>query len=199
MLMKRMFDFIVALVGILILLPLLPLIALMIAADTPGGIIFKQNRVGKNRRIFHLYKFRTMHINAERSGQLTIGHHDSRITTTGYWLRKYKLDELPQLFNVLIGDMSFVGPRPEVEKYVNNYSSEQLHVLDVRPGLTDCSSLDFFNENALLATAQQPEEYYMDKILPMKISQSLTYINQRSFTKDLRVIFMTIKRCLLNR
>jgi len=194
-----MFDFTVALTGILILLPLLPLIALIIAADTPGGIFFKQNRVGKNRRIFPLYKFRTMYIDSERSGQLTVGHHDNRITRTGYWLRKYKLDELPQLFNILMGDMSFVGPRPEVEKYVNNYSAEQLRVLDVRPGLTDWSSLDFFNESALLATARQPEKYYINNILPLKISRSLVYIDQRSFTKDLRVIFITIKRCLLNR
>lgn len=199
MLLKRVFDFTVALIGILILLPLLPVIALMIVVDSPGGIFFKQNRVGKNRRVFHLYKFRTMHINAERSGQLTVGQHDNRITRTGYWLRKYKLDELPQLFNILMGDMSFVGPRPEVEKYVNNYSSEQLRVLNVRPGLTDWSSLDFFNESALLATAQQPEKYYISKILPLKISKSLTYIDQRSFTKDLRIIFLTIKRCLLNR
>lgn len=199
MLLKRAFDFTIALVGILILLPLLPAIALMIVADTPGGIFFKQNRVGKNRRVFLLYKFRTMHIDAERLGQLTVGHNDNRITSTGYWLRKYKLDELPQLFNILIGDMSFVGPRPEVEKYVNNYSSDQLRVFDVRPGLTDWSSLDFFNESALLATARHPERYYINKILPRKISQSLLYIDQRSFTKDLRVIFMTIKRCLLNR
>jgi len=194
-----MFDFIVALVGILILLPLLPAIALLIVADTPGGVFFKQNRVGRNRRIFPLYKFRTMYSNAERSGQLTVGHHDNRITRTGYWLRKYKLDELPQLFNILMGNMSFVGPRPEVEKYVNNYSAEQLRVLNVKPGLTDYSSLDFFNESSLLATATQPEKYYIDKILPMKISRSLNYIDQRSFTKDLRVIFITIKRCLLNR
>ncbi|MGN6179866.1 MAG: sugar transferase [Mucilaginibacter sp.] len=199
MLLKRVFDFTVALMGIVILLPLLPVIALIIVADTPGGVFFKQNRVGKNRRVFLLYKFRTMYVNAERSGQLTVGHHDNRITATGYWLRKYKLDELPQLFNILVGDMSFVGPRPEVEKYVNNYSSEQLRVLDVRPGLTDWSSLEFFNESALLATSQQPEKYYINKILPMKISRSLVYINQRSFTKDLRVIFITIKRCLLNR
>lgn len=194
-----MFDFIAALAGILILLPLLPAIALLIVADTPGGVFFKQNRVGRNRRIFPLYKFRTMYSNAERSGQLTVGHHDNRITRTGYWLRKYKLDELPQLFNILMGDMSFVGPRPEVEKYVNNYSAEQLRVLNVKPGLTDYSSLDFFNESSLLATATQPEKYYIDKILPMKISRSLNYIDQRSFTKDLRVIFITIKRCLLNR
>lgn len=199
MLMKRMFDFTAALIGILVLLPLLPIIALIISIDTPGGIFFRQYRVGKNRRLFLLYKFRTMYVNAERAGQLTIGQHDYRITAVGYWLRKYKLDELPQLFNILIGDMSFVGPRPEVEKYVNIYSCEQLRVFDVRPGLTDWSSLDFFDENALLAASAQPEKCYINEILPIKITRSLLYIDQRSFTKDLRVIFLTMKRCLLNR
>lgn len=198
MLLKRIFDFTAALCCILILLPLLPVIAVLIAIDSPGGIFFKQTRVGQNKRLFHIYKFRTMRVDAEKCGQLTIGQHDSRVTATGFWLRKYKIDELPQLFNVLIGDMSLVGPRPEVEKYVNLYSAEQSKVLNVKPGITDYASINHFNESDLLNAAPDPEGTYIKEIMPLKIKQSLSYINQRSFGKDLAVIAQTLKRCVIN-
>lgn len=198
MLVKRIFDVTAALVSILILLPLLPIIAVLIVIDSPGGIFFKQTRVGQNKRLFRIYKFRTMCVDAEKSGELTIGQHDSRVTATGFWLRKYKIDELPQLFNVLIGDMSFVGPRPEVEKYVNLYSAEQSKVLNVKPGITDYASINHFNESDLLNAAADPEKTYIKKIMPLKIKQSLAYINQRSFVKDLAVIAHTVKRCVIH-
>lgn len=198
MLLKRIFDFVAALCCMLILLPLLPVIAILIVLDSPGGVFFKQPRVGKNKRLFLLYKFRTMRVNAEKSGQLTIGQRDSRVTAIGFWLRKYKIDEFPQLFNVLIGDMSIVGPRPEVEKYVNLYSSEESKILDVKPGITDCASINHFNESDLLSAAKDPEGTYIKEIMPLKIKQSLAYINQRSFTKDLAVIAQTLKRCVIS-
>jgi len=187
-----------ALCCMLIMLPLLPVVAILIAIDSPGGVFFKQARVGQNKRLFFLYKFRTMYVNAEKSGQLTIGQRDSRVTAIGFWLRKYKIDELPQLFNVLKGDMSIVGPRPEVEKYVNLYSAEESKILTVKPGITDCSSINYFNENDLLSAAPDPEGTYIKEIMPLKIKQSLAYINQRSFGKDLAVIAQTLKRCVIN-
>lgn len=198
MLLKRIFDFTAALCCIVVLLPLLPVIAVLITIDSPGGVFFKQARVGQNKRLFLLYKFRTMRVNAEKSGQLTIGQRDSRVTSIGFWLRKYKIDELPQLFNVLIGDMSIVGPRPEVEKYVNLYSAEESKILDVKPGITDCASINHFNESDLLSAAPDPERTYIKEIMPLKIKQSLAYLDQRSFGKDLAVIMQTLKRCVIN-
>ncbi|PTQ96682.1 lipopolysaccharide/colanic/teichoic acid biosynthesis glycosyltransferase [Mucilaginibacter yixingensis] len=198
MLLKRTFDFAAALCCLIVLLPVLPVIAILIAIDSPGGVFFKQVRVGQNKRLFLLYKFRTMRTDSEKSGQLTVGEHDSRITAVGYWLRKYKIDELPQLLNVLKGDMSLVGPRPEVEKYVNLYSAEESKVLSVKPGITDCASINHFNENELLNATPDPETTYIKEIMPLKIKQSLAYINQRSFTKDLAVIVQTLKRCVIS-
>jgi len=198
MLLKRIFDFAAALCCLIALLPVLPVIAILIAIDSPGGVFFKQMRVGQNKRLFLLYKFRTMRTDSEKSGQLTVGEHDSRITSIGYWLRKYKIDELPQLLNVLKGDMSLVGPRPEVEKYVNLYSEEESKVLSVKPGITDCASINHFNENELLNANPDPEATYIKEIMPRKIKQSLAYIQQRSFTKDLAVIAQTLKRCVIS-
>lgn len=198
MLSKRIFDLAAAFCCVLVLLPVLPFIAILIAIDTPGGVFFKQVRVGQNKRLFLLYKFRTMRINSEKSGQLTVGEHDNRITTIGYWLRKYKVDELPQLLNVIKGDMSLVGPRPEVEKYVNLYSVEESKVLSVKPGITDCASINHFNENELLHATPDPEATYIKEIMPLKIKQSLAYIKQRSFGKDLAVIAQTLKRCVIS-
>ena len=151
-----------------------------------------QVRVGKNGVDFILFKFRTMRIGAEKSGLLTVGGRDSRITRTGYILRKYKLDELPQLINVLMGDMSLVGPRPEVRKYVNLYSDSQLSVLNVRPGITDYASIEYSNENELLAKSNDPERTYIEEILPAKLSLNQRYIKEKSGVKDLRIIFQTL-------
>jgi lipopolysaccharide/colanic/teichoic acid biosynthesis glycosyltransferase len=194
MILKRFFDVVFAVVIILLLTPLFLLIAIIISLNSKGGVIYLQNRVGKNGAEFKLYKFRTMYLNSDKMGLLTIGYNDYRITPVGYWLRKYKLDELPQLFNVLIGDMSFVGPRPEVQKYVQLYTENQLRVLSIKPGITDWASIKYFNENELLANSIDPEELYINKIIPSKISQNLEYIDNRNFWMDAKIIFYTFKK-----
>lgn len=155
-------------------------------------MFYKQQRVGLNGRDFTLYKFRSMATGSDKKGLLTVGGKDSRITKAGYFIRKYKLDELPQLFNVLKGDMSFVGPRPEVRKYVDMYSEEQRRVLSVRPGITDIASMKYRNENDLLAKAENPEQYYIDVIMPDKLALNLNYIDTRNFFRDIKLIFRTI-------
>lgn len=194
MILKRFFDVVFAIVIILLLTPLFLVIAIIVSLNSKGGVIYLQNRVGKNGTEFKLYKFRTMYLNSDRMGLLTIGYNDYRITPVGYWLRKYKLDELPQLFNVLIGDMSFVGPRPEVQKYVQLYTENQLRVLSIKPGITDWASIKYFNENELLANSINPEELYINKIIPSKISQNLEYIDNRNFWMDAKIIFYTFKK-----
>jgi lipopolysaccharide/colanic/teichoic acid biosynthesis glycosyltransferase len=149
-------------------------------------------RVGKGNTDFGLLKFRTMRKDAHKSGLLTVGGRDPRITKVGFFLRKYKLDELPQFINILLGDMSFVGPRPEVRKYVEMYNQEQLHVLDVKPGLTDYASIDYMDENDLLAKSEAPEQTYIDEIMPAKLKLNLQYITDKSFVTDLRIIFRTL-------
>lgn len=191
--LKRTFDIVFALTGILILLPALFVISVLILCDSRGGIFYVQKRVGKGGRDFGLFKFRTMHSGSDRKGLLTIGDNDLRVTKAGYYLRKYKLDELPQLMNVLIGDMSFVGPRPEVRKYVNLYNPEQLKVLSVRPGITDYSSIKFRNESEILRSTENPEEYYLDRIMPEKLELNMKYIQERSFLKDIRIILSTFR------
>lgn len=170
------------------------LIALWIIIDTGAPIFYLQERDGRNLKIFKLIKFRTMFVAADKLGYLTIGTKDYRITRSGYYLRKYKLDELPQLFNVLIGDMSFVGPRPEVDKYVKLYTTKQLRVLSVKPGITDWASIRYFDENELLASSNDPEKLYIDRIIPSKIEQNLDYIDHRSLLVDIKIIFQTLKR-----
>ncbi|MGB6035735.1 MAG: sugar transferase [Cryomorphaceae bacterium] len=191
---KFLFDRIAAAVGLLILLPVLLIIAIWVMVDSPGGAFFVQTRVGKNGRHFGLLKFRTMRPLAEAGGKLTVGARDPRITKVGYTLRKYKLDELPQLFNVLIADMSFVGPRPEVPEYVAHYTPEQRQVLNVRPGITDEASLAYFNENDILSNSPDPEKTYLEIVMPAKIELNLAYLKKRSFLKDLGVIAKTLKR-----
>lgn len=166
--------------------------------DSNGPAFFKQQRVGLNMRDFYLIKFRTMHVVQNTNILLTIGNKDSRITRVGYWLRKYKLDELPQLFNVFIGEMSLVGPRPEVRKYVNLYNDQQRYVLSIKPGITDWASVEFCNESELLAKAEDPETYYITNIVPIKISQNLRYIAQRSVLTDIKIIWQTINKIILN-
>lgn len=189
--MKRIFDIVFSLVGIIILLPVFAIISLFIALDSKGGILYRQERSGKGGRIFKVLKFRTMRPDSFSKGALTVGSRDSRITNIGFYLRKYKLDELPQLFNVLKGDMSFVGPRPEVKKYTDLYDRRQIRVLSVRPGITDYASIRFRNENDLLAESSDPEKLYIDKIMPEKLDLNLKYIDDNNLFKDVKIIFDT--------
>lgn len=188
----RFFDILLAMLGVVILLPLFILIALCIKISSKGSVFFNQTRVGKNNIDFKLFKFRTMYVQAEAKGQLTVGGRDSRITKVGYYLRKFKIDELPQLFNVLLGQMSLVGPRPEVRKYVNFYTAEQLKVLDVLPGITDYASIAFRNENDLLEKATNPEAYYIKEIMPKKIELNKQFIEQRTLKNYFSILFATI-------
>jgi len=191
---KRLFDIVISLIALIMLLPLFILIAIAIKINSRGSAFYKQTRVGKDGNEFELFKFRTMYINTDRAGLLTIGSKDYRITSVGYWLRKYKLDELPQLLNVLKGDMSFVGPRPEVRKYVNLYTPAQLRVLSVKPGVTDWASIKYFDENDILAGSDDPEDMYIKVIVPSKISKNLEYIDNQDLFMDLKIILSTIKR-----
>lgn len=192
--MKRIFDIISSLLGLIVLSPLLIILALWVGLSSKGGVFYSQTRVGRGNKDFKVLKFRSMALGSDQKGLLSIGKdgRDPRVTRVGYVLRRYKLDELPQLLNVLKGDMSLVGPRPEVRKYVNLYNKSQLEVLKVRPGITDMASIAFKNENDLLAKADNPEEFYVKVIMPDKINMSLKYLNERSFLKDLHIIFKTI-------
>lgn len=192
--MKRLFDILFSLALLFALLPLLLLLALIVSISSPGGALFRQSRVGRNGVDFRLLKFRTMRPDSERSGQITIGGRDPRVTSAGYWLRKTKLDELPQLWNVLAGDMSIVGPRPEVPKYVAMYTAEQREVLTVRPGITGMASMHFVDENELLKEASDPERAYVERIMPAKLALDLRYVRERSFLLDLKIIMHTIRR-----
>jgi lipopolysaccharide/colanic/teichoic acid biosynthesis glycosyltransferase len=196
MVTKRIFDVFLSILGIIFILPLLIIIAIIIVLDSKGGFIYKQVRVGKNNTHFNLFKFRTMKIGADKGCLLTIGDQDSRITRFGFFLRKYKLDELPQLFNILIGDMSFVGPRPEVSKYVALYNQVQLRILTVKPGLTDWASIDYIDESQMLARAKNPEAFYIEHIIPQKIAQNLKYIEHNNLWIDLKIILLTIRSIL---
>ncbi len=165
----------------------------MVKTDSKGPVIYKQTRVGKNGKDFSVLKFRSMKQDSDSKGLLTVGGKDPRITKTGYFIRKYKLDELPQLINVLKGDMSFVGPRPEVRKYVLLYDEVQKKVLDVNPGITDVASIKYRNENEMLEGSDDPESFYIKEIMPVKLKMNLEYINDRSFFKDIKVILNTLK------
>lgn len=188
----RILDVIFSVIGLIFLAPLFILISLMILLDSRGNIFYRQIRIGKNSLSFNLLKFRTMYANSDKKGLLTIGMKDSRITRVGYYLRKYKIDELPQLINVLKGEMSLVGPRPEVEKYVRLYSVEQGRILSIRPGITDYASIYYFNENVLLANSNNPEETYINEILPKKILLNIKYIENYNIHSYLEVIFLTL-------
>jgi lipopolysaccharide/colanic/teichoic acid biosynthesis glycosyltransferase len=188
--MKRLFDILFSIIGICLLFPVFIIISIGVLFSK-GPIFYSQIRVGKNNSDFKLLKFRTMRTGSDKKGLLTVGGKDPRITPIGYYLRKYKLDELPQLFNVLIGEMSLVGPRPEVRKYVDMYSEAQKNVLTVRPGITDYASIMFRNENELLAKASEPEKYYIEEIMPEKLRINLEYINNNHLFKDVVIIFQT--------
>ena len=189
---KRLLDILLSLIGIILLSWLYLILFILVRAKLGSPAIFTQERPGKNGKIFKLYKFRSMAVGSDKKGLLTVGGKDSRVTKAGYFIRKYKLDELPQLFNVLKGDMSFVGPRPEVRKYVDMYSEEQKRVLSVRPGITDIASMKYRNENDILAKAENPEQYYIDVIMPDKLALNLEYIDTRNFFRDIKLIFRTI-------
>ena len=191
--MKRLFDFLFSFAGFLVLLPLMLVIALIVTADSKGKVFYLQERVGRHGKIFRLIKFRTMHEKTDEKKLITIGERDPRITRAGYYLRKMKLDELPQLLNVVKGDMSLVGPRPEVKKYVDLYSPEQKEVLSVRPGITSLTSLRYIRENEILGEAEDPEKVYIREIMPEKLKMDLEYIHDHSFGKDLIILFKTFR------
>ena len=189
--MKRVFDILASGVGLLLLSPLFLLVAVWIKLDSPGPVFYRQVRVGRYNHDFRIFKFRSMRIGSDKGSLVTIGGRDPRVTRSGYFIRKFKIDELPQLINVFIGDMSLVGPRPEVRHYVDYWTKEQLHVLDVRPGITDPASIKFRNENELLEKAEDPEKYYIEVIMQEKLRLYLEYVEKQSFWYDLKLIFQT--------
>ena len=193
--LKRIFDIISSLFGLILLSPFMIIIAILIKLDSKGPIFFKQVRVTKNGREFKIFKYRTMKVGSDKYSQITVGK-DSRITKVGDFLRKYKLDEIPQLINVLIGDMSLVGPRPEVPKYVALYTEEQREILKVRAGITDYASIEFSNENDILANETDPEKAYIEKIMPRKIELNKKYLSEISVMTDIKIILLTIKKIL---
>ena len=193
--LKRIFDITLSLFGLIILLPFMLIIAILIKIDSKGSVFFKQIRVTKNGKEFKIFKYRTMKVGSDKYSQITVGK-DGRITKLGSFLRKYKLDEIPQLINVLIGDMSLVGPRPEVPKYVALYTDEQKEILKVRAGITDYASIEFSDENDLLALEEEPEKAYIEKIMPKKIELNKKYLSETSVLTDIKIILLTIKKIL---
>ncbi len=193
--LKRFIDILFSIMALILLLPFFILFAILIKIDSAGPVFYSQMRVGKNNRDFKLWKFRSMRKSKSNQSLITIGN-DERITKAGRYLRNYKLDELPQLFNIIKGDMSIVGPRPEVRKYVSMYSSEQFRVLSVKPGLTDYASLEYFNESEILEKYDDPEKAYVEIIMPAKLELNLKYIDNKKTGKDLAIITKTIGRII---
>ena len=189
--MKRLFDIVASGLGLVVLSPLFLMIAICIKLDSKGPVFYRQVRVGKDNKDFRIFKFRSMSVGADKGSLVTIGGRDPRVTRSGYFIRKFKFDELPQLINVFFGDMSLVGPRPEVRHYVNYWTPEQMHVLDVRPGITDPASIKFRNENELMEQADDPEKYYIEVIMQEKIKLYLEYVEKHSFLYDIGLIFKT--------
>lgn len=194
--MIRFCDIVLSCLGLLLLFPLFVVVAVWIVIDNPGPVFYRQMRVGKDGKDFGLLKFRSMRIGADKESLITIGEHDSRITRAGYYIRKYKLDELPQLWNVLTGDMSLVGPRPEVRRYVDMYTDEQRQVLTVRPGITDYASIEYIDENRLLAQAEDPDRTYIEEILPAKIALNMRYIKHQTLGEYMKIIFLTLAKII---
>ena len=192
--MIRILDIALSFIGLVVLSPFILIITSIIKLDSKGPVFFKQLRVGKWNADFYLFKFRTMRPNSEKNGQLTVGGRDPRITEIGYVLRKYKIDELPPLLNVFFGQMSLVGPRPEVRKYVNLYSREQRNVLSVNPGLTDYSSIEYAEENEILGKADDPERVYIEKIMIEKLELNQKFIANPNLENYFNVIFLTLKK-----
>ena len=189
--MKRLFDIVASGLGLMVLSPLFLILAIWIKLDSKGPVFYRQVRVGYKNKDFRIFKFRSMRVGADKGSLVTIGGHDPRVTRSGYFIRKFKFDELPQLINVFLGDMSLVGPRPEVRHYVDYWTPEQMHVLDVRPGITDPASIKFRNENELMEKADDPEKYYIEVIMQEKIRLYLEYVEKHSFLYDLGLIFKT--------
>ena len=194
--MIRFFDFILSLVGLVVLAPIFIVLAIWIKIDSKGPVFYKQVRVGQNGIDFGLFKFRSMVVDADKKGLITVGGRDPRITRSGYFIRKYKLDELPQLINVLLGDMSLVGPRPEVRKYVELYTDEQQKVLSVKPGITDYASIEYMDENEILGKSTDPEKTYIEEIMPEKIKYNMKYIKNRSLIEYFKIIFLTVLKII---
>ena len=197
--MKRLFDIIASACGLLVLSPVFLIMAIWIKQDSNGPVFYRQVRVGRHNKDFRIFKFRSMRVGADKGGLVTIGGRDPRITRSGYFIRKYKLDEFPQLINVFLGEMSVVGPRPEVRHYVNYWTPEQMRILDVRPGITDPASIKFRNENELMEKAEDPEDYYINVIMQEKIKLYLEYIQNASCWSDIKLIFKTFKVIITER
>jgi lipopolysaccharide/colanic/teichoic acid biosynthesis glycosyltransferase len=190
--LKRVFDILFSLLVLIFISPFFIIVAIFIKFTSKGPVFYRQIRVGKNGIDFRIFKFRTMFTDSDKGSLITVGGRDKRITSLGYWLRRYKLDELPQFLNVLVGEMSIVGPRPEVRRYVEMYNKEQFQVLSVRPGITDYASVKFSNESELLALAYDAETEYVNNIMPAKLQLNLEYIRKRSFAEDLKIIIQTV-------
>lgn len=196
---KRFVDFMASLIGLILLSPFFLIIAITIKVFSPGPVFYLQDRVGLNGRLFKLVKFRSMRMDSDKLAAITIGKRDPRITGIGQFLRKFKIDELPQLINVLKGEMSLVGPRPEVEKFVKLYNSDQLRVLSVRPGITDYASIEFRNENELLEGKVDPIDFYVREIMPLKLNFNLRYLDNQSLLTDLKIILKTVFLIILRK
>lgn len=192
--MKRFIDILFSSLGLIFLFPFFLIVIVLIKVSSKGPAFYIQQRVGQHGVEFGVFKFRTMYVDADKKGLLTVGGRDPRITRIGYFLRKYKFDELPQLINVLIGNMSLVGPRPEVKKYVDLYTHDQRQVLNVKPGITDFASLEYFEENELLGKSSNPEQTYVSEVMPKKLQLNLKYIQQSGTGTDLKLILRTVAR-----
>jgi lipopolysaccharide/colanic/teichoic acid biosynthesis glycosyltransferase len=189
--LKRVFDIIVSLLILVLFLPFGIIISIWILIESKGGVFYRQERIGKNGIPFKIFKFRSMRKDADKQGKLTVGMRDPRITNSGYFIRKYKLDEFPQFINVLIGEMSIVGPRPEVKEYTDLYNDEQRKILSVKPGITDYASLEYFKENELLGKSEDPQKTYINEIMPAKIQLNLKYIENPGIIQDLKIMWRT--------
>ena len=194
--MIRLSDILFSFFGLLFLSPLFIVVVLWIIIDDPGPIFYRQQRVGKDGKDFGLLKFRSMRVCADKMSLITIGNRDPRVTRAGYYIRKFKIDELPQLWNVMIGDMSLVGPRPEVRRYVDLYTPEQRKVLSVRPGITDYASIEYIDENRLLAQSDDPDKTYIEEIMPAKIALNMRYINHQTYGEYLKIILLTLTKII---
>ena len=194
--MKRLFDIIASGMGLICLSPLFAVLAIWIKCDSQGPVFYRQVRVGRGNKDFSLFKFRSMRPDSDKLGLITVGGRDPRVTRSGYYIRKYKLDEFPQLINVFLGDMSLVGPRPEVRKYVEMYTPEQMKVLSARPGITSLASIRYRNENDILAAAEDPDKCYIEQVMPDKLAIDLEYVKQATLLNDIRLIFSTFKEII---
>jgi lipopolysaccharide/colanic/teichoic acid biosynthesis glycosyltransferase len=196
--LKRIFDIFFSLFALLVFLPFGLILAIIIVLESRGGVFYKQERIGQFGKPFYLFKFRSMKTGSDKKGLLTVGMNDSRITKSGFFIRKFKLDEMPQFINVLKGEMSIVGPRPEVRKYVDLYTKEQKSILNVKPGITDYASLEYFNENEILGKAENPETAYITEVMPDKILINQKYLKNPNLLQDLKIIGLTIMRIVFS-